>query len=125
MLQLTTIFFLISFSILAVLHIIANQLFLYWHLPWLDIPMHLFGGAVVALGVYTMRDLRFIAPRVVQLWSVVAIVLVVAIIWEVFELLAGVPIRDDFVLDTSIDLVMGLAGAFIGYFIGKSLRSLR
>lgn len=125
MLQLTTIFFLISFSLLAVLHYLSIKLFLYWRLWWLDIPIHFFGGAVVALGVYTLRDLRIIQNKWLTLPMVLLIVVGVALVWEVFELYAGVTVIDSsYYLDTAIDLCMGLAGGVIGHFVGRALRSL-
>ena len=125
MLQLTTVIFLISLSLLAVLHVISLKLFLYWRFWWLDIPMHLFGGAIVALGVYTLYDLRLFVPkRYLQLLPLLLIVFAVSLSWEVYELFIGIPIEDSFVPDTITDLSMGLIGGAIGYSIGKSLRKL-
>ncbi len=124
MLQLTTIFFLISFSMLAGIHYIAGHLFLYWRLPWFDIPMHLFGGMVVALGFFALRDLRLFRDSFLRPVVVVALVLGVALIWELFEVVIGMPIDAGYVLDTGTDICMGLLGGYLGYFVGNSLRSL-
>lgn len=125
MLQLTTIIFLISFSLLAVLHIIALELFLYWRYVWFDLPMHMLGGAVVALGIFTLYDLRlriprsFLTPR-----KVLACVFLVACMWEVFEVLIGIPIDETYVLDTTFDLVMGLFGGYMGFIVANNIRNL-
>ena len=124
MLQLTTIFFLIAFSTLAVIHHIAITLFLYWRLPWFDIPMHAFGGVVVALGLYTLRDLRLFPDKILTIIPVMLIVLAIALIWEGFEFFAGIAIEGDYFLDTSIDIMMGLIGGVVGYVVGNSIRSL-
>jgi hypothetical protein len=121
MLQLTTIFFLISFSMLAVIHVIAIELYLYWHFFWFDIFMHLFGGAVVALGLHTLADLRIIKRALLTTATVLFGVFVVASIWEAFEITAGVPIESDFVLDTVSDLLVGLCGAYIGHKLSVRL----
>jgi hypothetical protein len=125
MLQLTTIFFLIAFSVLAVIHNIAVQLYLYWHIWWLDIPVHAFGGVIVALGLFTLRDLRLFPNTWIWFVPVLAFVFFVALLWEAYELIIGVPIVGDYTLDTSIDVVVGLLGGVLGYFIGNSLRHLR
>ncbi len=125
MVQITTTFFLIAFSMLAVLHQIALTLSLYWHFWWFDIAMHLFGGVVVALGLFTLADLRIIKSSLLTLSKIVFFVLLTAVAWEVFEYFAGVPIEDTFVSDTVLDMLMGLCGAVVGYYVGSSLRNLK
>ncbi len=116
---------LITFATLAALHILAIELSLYWHFWWFDIPMHFFGGTIVALGLYTLRDIRFPLPKIMfRLTPFLLAVLIVALIWEGFELWAGIPIEPDFLLDTGIDLVMGLLGGFLGYHLGQRLDTL-
>ncbi|MFM2381505.1 MAG: hypothetical protein RLZZ76_272 [Candidatus Parcubacteria bacterium] len=125
MLQLTTILFLISFSLLAVLHVIAIELYLYWHFFWFDIFMHFFGGTVVALGVHTLADLRIVKSSRLVTSVVVGAVFLVAVVWEVFELSAGVPVESDFILDTTTDLLVGLCGAYIGHKLAVRLNILK
>lgn len=125
MLKLPTVFFLISFSFLAGIHIIALQLFLYWKFQWLDIPMHFLGGIVVALGLFTLHDLKLvIKKRHLQIFPIVLLVLTVAMLWEVYELLIGIPIESNYVVDTLTDLSMGLLGGLVGYGIGSSIKKL-
>lgn len=125
MLQLTTVLFLITFSTLAVIHVIAIELFLYWHYFWFDIPMHVFGGVVVSLGLFTLRDLRIFPNKLLKPIPVLLLVVVVALIWEGYEVLIGIPILADYPIDTAIDIAMGLLGGYAGYIIGNSLRNLR
>lgn len=125
MLKLPTVFFLISFSFLAGIHIIALQLFLYWKFQWFDIPMHFLGGIVVALGLFTLHDLKLvIKKRHLQIFPIVLLVLTVAMLWEVYELLIGIPIESNYVVDTLTDLSMGLLGGLVGYGIGSSIKKL-
>jgi hypothetical protein len=125
MLQLTTIVFLIAFSVLAVIHNLAIQLYLYWHIWWLDIPVHAFGGAIVALGLFTLRDLKMFPNSGLRLLPVIGIVIGVALIWEAYEVAIGLPRLEDYIFDTVLDVCMGLSGGIIGYVIGNSLRKLR
>jgi hypothetical protein len=124
MLQVTTIVFLISFSLLAVLHSIATKLYLYWHIWWLDMPMHAFGGAIVALGLYTLRDLRIIPNGFLRFLPVMGTLLLIALSWEAFELIVGTPVIGNYLTDTLSDLACGLCGGAVGFFIGKKLREL-
>lgn len=126
MLQLTTIFFLITASLWAAIHYIAMRLFLYWSIEWLDIPMHFIGGTVIALGVFTLRDLRIVRVSFLSLAHVLLIVLLLALIWEAYEYIFNIPmtLADGFYVDTAFDLVLGLAGGWVGYYVGKRLRSL-
>lgn len=125
MLQLTTIVFLISFFVLAVIHSIASELYLYWHIFWFDIPMHFFGGAIVSLGFYTLRDLGLFPNKALRLIPLLLLVLLVALCWEGYEYFIGYPIWGEYAFDTIADLCMGVGGGAVGYFIGKSLRQLR
>jgi len=125
MLQLTTILFLISFSTLAIIHGIAMHLFLYWSVSWFDIPMHLFGGVIVALGFFTLRDLNMFPNSWLKPLPVVFLVFVVAVCWEVFEVVFGIANQVDYPLDTVSDLVFGVVGGIAGFFIGNSVRKLR
>ena len=127
MLQLTTIFFLISFSLLAVLHIIALKLFLYWHFSWFDNVMHFYGGAVVAFGVYTLSDLKIIKRPKLTAVRVISVVTFVAIIWELFELSTGIThFHDlDYVTDTLLDVCTGITGGYVGNFVASRIQKLR
>ncbi len=88
-------------------------------------PMHVIGGVVVALGIFTLHDLRLWVPkRYLRLLPIVLLVLLVAMAWEVYELMIGIPIEQDYVIDTITDLLMGLLGGALGYFIGNSLRKI-
>ena len=125
MLKLTTIFFLIGALVLAVLHGIAETLSLYWYYWWFDLPMHLFGGAIVALGWFTLHDLGlWVRTEHLRLLSIWLLSLVVMLLWEVFKLYAGKEIDEDFVLDTVLDLTMGSLGSLIGFYVAKQLRTL-
>ena len=125
MLKLPTVFFLIAFSLLAAVHFIALQLFLYWRYWWFDLPVHFIGGTVVALAVFTLHDLRvFVPERWLRFIPVVLLVFLIAMSWEVYELMIGIPIEEDYVLDTTLDLVMGLFGGALGYFVGINLRKI-
>lgn len=123
--QLTTVLFVAMFALMAVVHVVALELILYWRYFWFDIPMHALGGLVVALGFFTLIDLRLLPltfrAHTLMMLSFVA---VVALAWELFELSIGIPIEDDFFIDTSIDLVMGMGGGIIGLYIARRIHSV-
>jgi len=101
------------------------HLFLYWHIWWFDILVHTLGGVVVALGLFALRDLRVFPNTWLRLIPVTALVICIALIWEGFELVAGIPNAGNYVTDTLIDVAVGVFGGVLGYFIGNSLRNLR
>ncbi len=126
MLQLTTIFFVISLGLLALLHYLALEFFLYWRFIWIDLVMHFFGGAVVALGCFTLKDfIRGIPVRFLYVVPVISAVLIVSLLWEIFEIYIGVPVLEPgFGRDAIFDILSALLGGFVGFVVGHSIRKL-
>lgn len=126
MLKLTTVFFVLCLGMLAGIHILSLHFFLYWKFLWLDIPVHFFGGAIVALGLFTIGDfIREFPPRLLYVIPVMSGVIIIALAWELFEIFIGIPTNTPgYALDTIIDLVVGITGGFVGFLIGHSIRKL-
>lgn len=95
-------------SALAGIHLYALAHFWYWYYPWLDVPVHFLGGAFMATAVVGV--LGRCKPR-----TFLSIVAAGAVGWELFELLVNVEREANFVLDTSLDLLMDALGIVIGY----------
>jgi hypothetical protein len=125
MIKLPTFLFILTGSILAIGHAVSLKFFLYWQYLWLDIPMHTLGGMVVALGIFTIYDFRPNLPmRLLLPIPVLLLVILVALAWEVFELMIGIPIEANYGIDTAIDLIVGILGGVIGYILGYSFSAL-
>jgi len=126
MIKLNTWFFIIAAAVLSVIHYLALELALYWHFWWFDIPMHLLGGAIVALGVFVLYDFSVPIPkRWLRPIPVICVVLIVALLWEYFQVQISTTIEDNYEIDTITDIVMGLFGGVIGYIVGVSLTKLQ
>lgn len=109
---------------MAVIHILALDLFLYWRYLWLDMPMHVLGGIVAALGIFVLHDLRVPLPKNWDKFlSILTTVLIVALLWEIYEIQLGLLVFGDYRLDTLSDLFFGLLGGAFGYLIGTRLKS--
>lgn len=110
--------FVSALAALAVVQLFAVFFSLYWVYHWLDIPMHIFGGLVVALGYLAFVE-RFELPRTASgLNATLLATLVVGLGWEAYELVTGAFFRDVAPLgDTMLDLLMDLVGAALGYAI--------
>ena len=120
-----TLVFLVTISLWAVVHFIALELYLYWHYVWFDLPMHIIGGAASILGVYSFAELR--VPLFAHLKAALPLfvfLIFVMVAWEVFEVWAGIPMLDNYRLDTTIDILMGFVGGIIGYVVAKRLDTL-
>jgi hypothetical protein len=117
-------FFVTAFFLLAcvaVVHTQAISHFLYWKFPWLDIVVHFFAGVVVAL--FTLWTiLRFAGVNHVlwtrfSLYVVLASIIVVGTIWELFEHAVGISRGVNFKFDTSLDFLMDILGSVSATYI--------
>lgn len=116
-------FFLSIFTTLAALHVTFIAFRLYDSITWLDVPVHLFGGAVVGLGLLVLMDLRAPGARYLQQLPVAtASIVVVVLAWEVLGyLFLGSSARPDYLSDTIVDIVAGFGGGMIGLYLGRAL----
>ena len=125
MLRTNTVVLLVSLSVLAIVHILAIELALYWIYRWLDLPVHVLGGIVVALALYTLRDLRVPVPQSWYRFSPFMVaVLLIAIGWEGYEVVIGVLPDPAYWFDTLTDILMGLIGGAFGFVLGRRLQTL-
>lgn len=117
--------FLGAFFILAVAHSIALQFFLYWTYLWSDIPMHLWGGVVIALGYHAgLYALGVRGAYFHSLTATLGAVLLGGIGWEIFEIAIDVPMSEDYVSDTVLDLILDVSGGVLGYLlVGRLTRN--
>lgn len=99
-------------SILASVHIAALFNDLYWIVPSLDLATHFLGGLWSALFFYWLGAMLRRVPGPVR---VVALVLVLGVAWEVFELSFGISSATDYAIDTLTDLGMDVVGAIVAY----------
>lgn len=91
---------------MAIVHNLAFQYFWYWRFWWLDVLMHISGGFFVAGAIY-LSEVR------IKLYAVVGVSFLVSVLWELFELVAGVSYSPSYTLDTSLDLLCGIFGTLL------------
>lgn len=99
-------------ALLAVLQKWAVADFLYWHYPWFDTPMHFLGG--LTSGAFLVGVLHVRRPKLYLLGCIL-----IAVGWEVFEVLAGLPREANYAFDTTLDLLMDALGMTCVYFIAR------
>ena len=112
------LFFLIV--LIALLHISAIELSLYRLLWWFDVLVHFLAGLWVggfSLWIYfrsgyIKKPVQTIARAFIVVASAIA---VISIVWEFYEIAIGIPIGENYVQDTTVDLIMGALGAFMGF----------
>ena len=94
-------------------HLYALDNYLYWYYRWLDIPMHVLGGAVMAAAVIgVLRSFRPI--------TFVLVIAAGAIGWEVFEYLFHISTgQPDYLWDTLHDIVNDAFGALVVYVVAR------
>lgn len=101
-------------------HILALHLYLYWYFPWLDLLVHFSGGLWVALAaawvfLMTRREPSF--------FILVACVIGIGVSWEVFEYVIGMSRGGQFLLDTTLDILMDILGGIAGVILVRRMRT--
>lgn len=123
------ILFLATLATLAITHNLAIEFYLYWKYPWLDVLTHFLGGISVVLGYASLPFFRMFRMRLAERFQkpgfYLFVVLIIGIIWEIFEVKAGIMILDEtFLPDTTLDLLMDVFGGIIGYGLVRVLNKL-
>jgi len=108
--------------IIAVAHYYATINSLYWLIDWFDIPMHFLGGLLmgfIALFIFfTSEKIHFPSDnRVVIFCITLGFVLIVGLVWELWEIFAGLTNIINDLGDTIFDLIMDTAGAIVAYLL--------
>ncbi len=125
--KLNTTLFLITGTLLAVSNFLALKLFLYWRYSWIDMPVHFLGGVAAALGLFVLFDFRLPLPRqLLSLSYFMFLVFFVAVAWEIFEVLLGAvdTTTSYYISDTVTDMICGLFGGLVGFFVGSKMHEL-
>lgn len=99
-------------SSLAITQYLALEHLLYWKYVWLDTFVHLLGGITIGVLGIAILDIR--RPLVF-----VAMMVAVALGWELFEFAINAEREDNFAFDTALDLLMDAIGITIAYTIAR------
>lgn len=111
------------------LNTVGSWLSLYSILWWYDMPMHFFGGLFTALLVivFLLRYSWFQNASFSKIIiTILAFTLVIALLWEGYELFVAIIVGNRHILlDSTSDIFFGLAGAVQALFIYfRHLRNL-
>ncbi len=115
------ILFFLSLAGLAMTHYLALVWYLYWMYPWFDLVMHFSGGMIIALGSQTALFQKMTQHYFTGLLPCLLIVVVVSVVWELFEWYSVIVDFEGYRVDTSIDLVMDITGGVCGFFLASFL----
>lgn len=118
-----------SFTILfglqfAFIHYLAEQFELYWRYPWLDMPMHVFGGIFIMLTLASLARMRVMPQWCLSSWRLVVVLTGVLVGWELFGIYRYGGLKPDFWSDGLLDLLCGTLGVVIGHYLAKSITKI-
>ncbi len=107
----------ISLALLVViLHVIGLSLEFYWRLSWYDRIVHTLAGITVVLTLFSFNVTRRFSKKLpVFFLGVFFTALIVGLLWEVFELRAGITFMGDhgYALDTTWDIICDVIGGLL------------
>lgn len=107
-------------ALIALLHAAAYEYSLYFSVSWFDTFMHVLGGTLVGsvIGWWISFEIPIgIRHRIPRFLTIVVVVGMVAVLWEVFEWSVGITRFPHAWPDTIADVIAGLVGACIAYGI--------
>lgn len=109
--------------IFFIIHLFFNEHYLYWTLWWLDIPMHTLGAILIIYSWFVLaKTTIFEQTFSLTIFHPILTLVYLMIGWEVFEYLIGNTNvnRGHYVLDTTIDILVGLGSGLITFWLLKS-----
>lgn len=86
--------------------------YLYWRHEWFDTFMHYLGG--LTIGTFLVYLLSRYRPLAFAL-----LFTFVAVGWEVFEFVFGLPRESNYAFDTALDLLMDVMGALTAHVLAR------
>ena len=102
---------LVASAMLAIVHTVGTERYLYWVFDWFDIVTHAIGGIAIGalLSALYIKKRQFILP----------ILILVLVGWEIFETWAKqIPTgQAGYSIDTTIDLFVGGSAALLVIFL--------
>jgi hypothetical protein len=112
--------------VIATLHYVSLELYLYWTISWFDILMHFLGGFLVAIFtifiLYSYSDFENLKKHKIFLFSlIIGATLVVGLGWELWEIFVGFTNTFRDLNDTIMDIVMDTVGAISAIYSKKIL----
>lgn len=106
--------------VVGVLNFLAVYLYLYWTVWWFDMLVHFSAGMCVAMAgilLYFFYHSKNIPSIPDSIKVAVLSVLLVGVLWEIYELCIGVASFSDglgYFMDTGSDLLMDISGGVLG-----------
>lgn len=107
-------------GLVAVLYAAGCIYDLFWHWWWYDIALHTLAGAAIGVGAVRVSQLNGTVHAVPL---AITAALVIGIGWELLEQYLGLPRSYflNYMVDTTKDLVMDIAGAVIGVSLARAI----
>lgn len=108
--------------VIAILHLLGVQLYLYWQISYYDMILHFLGGFWVGgmclWGLTKLIAKDFLTKNLVFVLSATGAFLI-GILWEYFELFidAVFVTEEEYVLDTILDLILDMLGAIAAIWL--------
>jgi len=120
--------FYLPFIIFLINFLIFQPFKLYANYPWLDIPMHFFGGAAIAFSficvINKCKDEIIIKDKLIGVIIIVSLVAFTAVLWEFWEHTINYLFNLEWTFtlkDTLEDLFLGIFGGLIIALFSKGV----
>lgn len=96
----------------------------FWKYSWFDLAMHALGGIVMGLFFlfiyysYSARTQKKVTSKGIMA-SLIIPACIVTIVWEIYEYVFDIFSEVNYVQDTSVDILLGIGGAFVIALIAR------
>ncbi len=117
---------------LVLIHMTAEYFYLYWLFKWFDIFTHFLGGVWLGLASIWIWYLsgyfgNMRMPDKKSIFIALGAGLLIGFVWEFYEFiiwqLSGKGLPINYIGDSSLDIIVDVVGAVLGFFILKYIAS--
>lgn len=112
----STIILIITWGVFFAIHNIFNYLYLYWVYTWIDIPMHIIGGALIVLTLNALKEESLDFSLFKNKNNILIFLFLATVSWEIYQVFSGKEVDEYYLISTLFDISFGMIGGVTAFW---------